>query len=378
MKGKKINNKVLIYLSIISSLIYLFVRVFYTLPIGYGVVAMIFAIILLIAEVSGIIESIMNLYGMSSVISPKIPEVNNEDFPDVDVFIATYNEPVELLYNTINGCLNMDYPDKNKVHIYLCDDTNRVEMKALAKHMNINYITREDRKDAKAGNYNNALKNTKSPLIVTFDADMIPMSDFLMSTVPYFLGEEKIGFIQTPQSFYNPDLFQFNLFLENAIPNEQDYFFRKIEVAKNRTNTSIYGGSNTVISRKALEDVGGFYTKVITEDFATGILIQSKGYRCYAIGDVHASGLSPSDIKSLVKQRERWGRGCIQTFRKLGILRMKGLSLLQKVSCLTSIFYWYSSIRRAIYIIAPLLFTFFGIVIVKCQTFFVFWLWFIN
>lgn len=339
---------------------------------------MIFAIILLIAEVSGIIESIMNLYGMSSVISPKIPEVNNEDFPDVDVFIATYNEPVELLYNTINGCLNMDYPDKNKVHIYLCDDTNRVEMKALAKHMNINYITREDRIDAKAGNYNNALKNTKSPLIVTFDADMIPMSGFLMSTVPYFLGEEKIGFIQTPQSFYNPDLFQFNLFLENAIPNEQDYFFRKIEVAKNRTNTSIYGGSNTVISRKALEDVGGFYTKVIIEDFATGILIQSKGYRCYAIGDVHASGLSPSDIKSLVKQRERWGRGCIQTFRKLGILRMKGLSLLQKVSCLTSIFYWYSSIRRAIYIIAPLLFTFFGIVIVKCQTFFVFWLWFIN
>lgn len=378
MKARRINNKVLIYLSITLSLIYLFIRIFYTLPIGYGAASMTFAVILLFAEVSGIIESIMNLYGMSKVVSPKIPDVNEDKFPDVDVFIATYNEPVELLYNTINGCLNMDYPDKDKVHIYLCDDTSREEMKKLAKHMNINYITRKERKDAKAGNYNNAMKNSSSPLIVTFDADMIPMSDFLMSTVPYFLGEEEIGFIQTPQSFYNPDLFQFNLFLENAIPNEQDYFFRKIEVAKNKTNTCIYGGSNTVISRKALEDVGGFYTKVITEDFATGILIQSKGYRCYAIGDVHASGLSPSDIKSLVKQRERWGRGCIQTFRKLGILRMKGLSLLQKISCLTSIFYWYSSIRRAIYIIAPLLFTFFGVVVVKCQTFFVFWLWFIN
>ena len=251
-------------------------------------------------------------------------------------------------------------------------------MKALAKEMKVNYITREDRKGAKAGNYNNALKNSNSPLIVTFDADMIPMSDFLMSTVPYFLGEEEIGFIQTPQSFYNPDLFQFNLFLENVIPNEQDYFFKKIEVAKNKTNTCIYGGSNTVISRKALEEVGGFYTKVITEDFATGILIQSKGYRCYAIGDVHASGLAPSDIKSLLKQRERWGRGCIQTFRKLHILRMKGLSLLQKFSYLTSISYWYSSMRRAIYIVAPLLFTFFGITFVKCNMFLVFGLWFIN
>jgi cellulose synthase (UDP-forming) len=30
----------------------------------------------------------------------------------------------------------------------------------------------------------------------------------------------KVGLVQTPQSFYNPDLFQFNLYAENAIPNE--------------------------------------------------------------------------------------------------------------------------------------------------------------
>lgn len=178
--------------------------------------------------------------------------------------------------------------------------------------------------------------------------------------------DEKIGFIQTPQSFYNPDLFQFNLFSEGRIPNEQDYFYRDIQVSRNKSNSVIYGGSNTVISRKALEEIGGFYTKVITEDFATGMLIQSKGYKCYAIDEVHASGLSPSDLKSLVKQRERWARGCIQTGRKLNILFRRGLTFAQKVSYLTAISYWYSGIKRLIYILSPILFGVFGVMVVKC------------
>jgi cellulose synthase (UDP-forming) len=71
---------------------------------------------------------------------------------------------------------------------------------------------------------------------------MIARREFLLETVPYFFlprvkelpdgswalrspeetdGGYKIGFIQTPQSFYNPDLFQFNLYSERNIPNEQ-------------------------------------------------------------------------------------------------------------------------------------------------------------
>ena len=61
----------------------------------------------------------------------------------------------------------------------------------------------------------------------------------------------KMGFIQTPQSFYNPDLFQFNFYSEKRIPNEQDFFFREINVGRNRANAPIYAGSNTLISREA-------------------------------------------------------------------------------------------------------------------------------
>lgn len=85
-------------------------------------------------------------------VSPKVPNIyNSKEFPDVDVLIATYNESPELLTKTIIACKNMNYPDKNKVHIFLCDDGNRNNIKELANNLQINYLTRTSNKNSKAG-----------------------------------------------------------------------------------------------------------------------------------------------------------------------------------------------------------------------------------
>ncbi len=373
------SKKILLIATIIVNIVYIVWRIFFTIPKGKGFISLFFAMALLIVEIVGLIELFVNFFGLVKQEVPKVPEIDKELFPAVDIFIATYNEPLELVRKTINACIHLHYPDKEKVNIFLCDDGNRSEMKVLAEKYGINYITREDNEGAKAGNLNNAMKYSSSPLIATLDADMIPMHDFLLATVPYFLKNEqckkngikeinpKIGFVQTPQSFYNTDLFQYNLYSENRIPNEQDYFYRDIQSARNANNTVIYGGSNTVISREALEEVGGFYTNSITEDFATGMLIQSKKYTCYALKDIHASGLSPDDMRSLIKQRERWSRGCIQTARRVNLLFLKGLSIGQKLSYFASVTYWYGSIKRFIYILCPILYAVFGIQILECS-----------
>ncbi|MDO5521035.1 MAG: glycosyltransferase [bacterium] len=364
----KNKSKLLVTATISFTIIYLIWRTVFTLPFQYGVVSIIFAMILLLAEITGLFEQILHFYSMSNKEKPEPKRVTHEHstYPTVDVFIATYNEPKELLYKTINGCVNMKYPEPEKVTIYLCDDGKREEIKELADKFGIQYLAREGNEGAKAGNLNNALANSTGELVVTFDADMIPMSDFLLASVPYFMdSEEEIGFVQTPQSFYNLDLFQFNLFSEDTIPNEQDYFYKDIQLSKNKFNAVIYGGSNTVISRKALDDIGGFVTSVITEDFATGMLIQSKGYKCIATDEVHASGLSPEDLENLISQRKRWARGCIQTGKKLNVLFRKGLTMPQKVSYLNSIFYWYSPIKRLIYMLSPILYSVFNIRVVE-------------
>ena len=80
---------------------------------------------------------------------------------------------------TVNACTFLEYPDKGKVHIYLCDDGCRREAEELAQRLGVGYLGLSDNRHAKSGNYNNALAHTSSPLFATFDADMIPWREFL-------------------------------------------------------------------------------------------------------------------------------------------------------------------------------------------------------
>ena len=387
-------KKIWFWLMTVTSVIYILWRLFFTLPINAGIVALIAGIALFLSEFISMLEAVIHYICMSKDKTPEFPVIAEADYPHVDVLIATHSEEADLLFKTINGCKHMDYPDKSKVHIYLCDDNNRPEIAKLARDMGVGYFGLSDNKLAKAGNLNHALSKTDSPLIVTFDADMIPRSNFLMETVPYFslpkmifdhgewrkrTEEEinpdyKIGFVQTPQSFYNPDLFQFNFFAENSIPNEQDYFFKEVNVGRNSSNSAIYAGSNTVISRQALEEVGGIRTKTITEDFATGIDIQSKGYTCFAVDQVLASGLAPDDFPNLLKQRQRWGRGCVQTIRSFKFLFGK-LPFASKLSYLSCLLDWWTFLRRIVYILSPILFTVFGVLVVKTDIWGILLIW---
>lgn len=388
------HKKLWFWLMTVTSVIYILWRLFFTLPLHAGVVSLIAGIALFSAEFISMLEAVIHYICMSKDHAPEFPVIEEADYPHVDVLIATHSEDVDLLFKTLNGCKHMEYPDPSKVHIYLCDDNDRPEMAKLAQDMGVGYFGLSGNKLAKAGNLNHALSKTDSPLVVTFDADMIPRSNFLMETVPYFSLPEmildhgawrkrtedeidpdyKIGFIQTPQSFYNPDLFQFNFYAEHNIPNEQDYFFKEVNLGRNSSNSAIYAGSNTVISRRALEEVGGIRTKTITEDFATGIDIQAEGYTCFAIDKVLASGLAPDDFPNLLKQRQRWGRGCVQTIRSLKFLFGK-LPLLSKLSYLSCLLYWWTFLRRIVYILSPILFTVFGVLVVKTDLWGILLIW---
>lgn len=186
-KSQKLQN-IFFIITVILMCIYLFWRLFFTLPLHAGILPLIFGVLLLVSETTTAMTT-FELYWRKAHTKGtlrELPEIPLNEYPDVDVFIATHNEDTELLYKTINACTLMDYPDKNKVHIFLCDDGNRQEVADLARQFGIGWLGLADNKEAKSGNYNNALSKTNSPLIATFDADMIPRHSFLMKTVPYF------------------------------------------------------------------------------------------------------------------------------------------------------------------------------------------------
>ena len=284
-------------------------------------------------------------------------------FPSVDIFIATYNEEVSLLEKTIVAATLTDYPAEKRT-IYLCDDGNRAEMAEAARQWGIHYLARPQHKHAKAGNLNYALDHSTSEFVVTMDADMMLKKEFLKEVIPYFKNKE-MGFVQTPQAFHNPDVFQHNLYAEANIRNDQDFFMRYLQPAKNRFNAAIYVGSNAIFRRTALDSIGGFVEGVITEDMATGLLLQNNNWKSYYLNKVLATGLSPETFKELIKQRVRWARGNVQVVKKFPPFQLKNLSMIQKLLYLDGVHYWFFGVYHFLYLLFPIVSVLLGVQIIN-------------
>lgn len=377
------SRRLLYFLAILLSVIYLLWRVFFTIPWHSNIFTLIFALLLVLSEIlsnaTGFILIFFRMLSTKTKWNLKIPDYSKtQPLPDVDIIIVTHNEEVELLRKTVNAATYIDYPDKSKVHIVIADDGNRPEVMALAKKYHIGYSGMEDNKQAKSGNINHTLAKMHSPLFAIFDTDMIPFSGFLRNTVPFFTENfqqlkddpdhtDSLGFVQTPQSFYNADIFQFNLFSEKIIPNEQDFFSRDINVLNGGNKRALFTGSNAVFLRSAVDEVGDFPTDTITEDFELGTELNMAGYVSLATKVPQSSGITPIDMKGVIKQRTRWARGVMQSCRNLHIFTNPHLSMINRIILINAYFYWWAFFRRMIYMIAPILYALFKIQVVNAN-----------
>ncbi len=283
---------------------------------------------------------------------------SGEYAPTVDIFIPTYNEPAFILRRTIIGCQALEYPNKK---IYLLDDTQRPEIKLLSKELGCEYISRPDNLHAKAGNINHAKDLTTGELIVVFDADFIPTTNFLTRTVGFFQSSE-IALVQTPQSFYNYDPIARNLGLENILTSEEEVFYRQIQIIKDGAESVVCCGTSFVLRRSALEAVGGFVTNSLCEDYFTGIRLSATGYRLVYLNEKLSAGLAAENIDAHLTQRLRWARGTLQAFFiDSNPLTIRGLKFRQRLSHLEGLLHWFTSLTRVLFLFIPLAYWFLGI-----------------
>jgi len=267
----------------------------------------------------------------------------------VDVFVPTYNESVELVRKTLLAARAMDYPHTTG----LLDDGRRPAMRALARQLGCEYLARDNNEHAKAGNLNHALAHSRGELIAIFDADHAPGRDFLTRTLGYF-SDPKLGFVQTPQDFYNLDSFQHRWRgAGRTVWTEQSLFFRVIQRGKDYWNAAFFCGSCAVVRRSALDDIGGFATGTVTEDLHTSMRLHAKGYGSVYHAEPLAFGLAPESIEPFIGQRVRWGQGAMHVWRKEGILRHRGLSWAQKLNYLASVLTYFDGWQKAIFYFAP-------------------------
>lgn len=167
----------------------------------------------------------------------------------VDIFITTYNEPIDLVMRTARAAQQVTYPHRT----WILDDGGRPELQAVAEAEGLGWITRSADwagmpRHAKAGNLNNALLATEGEFLLILDADQVPVPEILDRTLGYFT-DERMALVQTPQWFVNvPD--------DDPLGSQAPLFYGPIQQGKDGWNAAFFCGSNAIIRREALMQLG--------------------------------------------------------------------------------------------------------------------------
>ena len=279
--------------------------------------------------------------------------------PHVDVLVPTCGEPLPVLQRCLLGCSNLSYPNKT---VWVLDDSARPEVRELASRYGCRYLRRPERLHAKAGNLNAGLAASDGELVAVFDADFVPQQHFLERTIG-LLAEPTVGLVQTPQVFFNADPLMRNLAMERWMLPDEDNFYRWIEPVRSAWGAVVCAGTAFVARRAALEQVGGFVERALSEDFVTGIALLGRGWQVRYLGQPLSAGLAAETLLDFVRQRQRWAAGTLQSLRlPQGPLRQSGLGLGQRLALLEGCLHWLNTLPRLLVLLLPLSYGLLGVV----------------
>jgi cellulose synthase (UDP-forming) len=206
------------------------------------------AVPLVLAETYGLID--VSLFGLTMWRARKRGEPPAPvESATVDVLITTYDEPPGLVRATARAAKAIRHPHQT----WILDDGDRPELRAVAEELDVGYLTRgrewADRpRHAKAGNINNALMQTSGEFLLVLDADMVPRPEFLDRTLGWF-RDERVAFVQTPQVFSN-------VATGDPLGSQAPLFYGPIQEGKDGWNAAFFCGSNAVLRREALMQLG--------------------------------------------------------------------------------------------------------------------------
>ena len=264
------------------------------------------AVPLVLAETYSLIDSLLFGFGMLRLRERGQPPDAPEGLT-VDVFITTYNEPLELVERTAVAACAIRYPHRT----WILDDGNREEMRELAQRLDVGWITRSadwagHARHAKAGNLNNALLATDGEFLLILDADQVPSPEILHRTLGYF-ADEGMALVQTPQWFENvPD--------HDPLGSQAPLFYGPIQQSKDGWNSAYFCGSNAVIRREALMLLGvsGYVGEVelgVQRALSAARTVVRRALRGLGPEDVMVRDALEAIEYEVGKARRRLGRG---------------------------------------------------------------------
>jgi cellulose synthase/poly-beta-1,6-N-acetylglucosamine synthase-like glycosyltransferase len=326
-----------------------------TFTSGLGWLGTIGSSVLLVFEVAALglaISYLFEILDRLGTASDRLPPPPDQ-LPHVALQVPAYNEPVEIVSETLRSLAELDYP---RLMVQVVDNNTPDPevwrpLEKLCRELGprFQFIHLENWPGFKAGALNEAVRRLPEDVEVVgiVDADYLVEADWLRKTAGYFADPE-VAFVQSPQDYrdWSDDEYLRGLY------HSYKYFFDVSMPARAHRNAIIFAGTMGLIRLSALREIGGWDPEIITEDAEASLRMLARGHRGVYVNHAFGRGLMPLDFDGLKKQRYRWALGGVQILRRHAGLLLRGggkLTVGQRVHYLLGSIQWFGELLMAVF-----------------------------
>jgi exo-beta-1,3-glucanase (GH17 family)/cellulose synthase/poly-beta-1,6-N-acetylglucosamine synthase-like glycosyltransferase len=283
--------------------------------LGLGIVLLVPLIVIALARIEEIAAIAFGRKPLRLVASPPLaPDVYA---PKVSIHLPAYNEPPEMLKQTLDAIARLDY--QNYECIVVINNTPDpalwlpIEEHCRTLGERFKFVRADNLAGFKAGALRLALVHTAADaeVIGVLDADYVVHQDWLKDLVPLF-RDPTVGLVQAPQDHRDGE----RSVMHHAMNGEYAGFFDIGMVQRNEANAIIVHGTMCLIRRAAIEVAGGWSSDTICEDTDLGLTLLELGWQAHYTNTRYGHGLLPDSFDAYKKQRHRWAYGGFQILKK--------------------------------------------------------------
>lgn len=230
----------------------------------------------------------------------------------ISVLVPAFNEE-KTIENTIKAIFSSRYPIEELIVLNdgSTDNTSKIVKKLLKKYSNLRLVDKKN--SGKGDSLNQGIKLAKSELIAVVDADSYPAKDAFGKMIGFF-DDETVGAATCV-----------------FVPRNKSKFFERLQVIEYNVIAftrkllgyvdAIYvtPGPLALYRKSALEKIGGFDPKNMTEDIEATWHLAYEGYKRKMCLSTYATTTVPNKLKNWYRQRRRWNIGgleCISKYKK--------------------------------------------------------------
>jgi cellulose synthase/poly-beta-1,6-N-acetylglucosamine synthase-like glycosyltransferase len=304
-----------------AALGYLALAVDLTVASGLSPIGIAASVILLVLEVLAfLLSGYFAFEGCDTLCRTRptrvVPGPDPRYVPRVCLHVPAYNEPADMLIQTVQSLERIDYPN----YEILVVDNNTPDpetWRPVAEYCETRPGVRFDHVEGpgfKAGALNQVHARHLDPdveLVGVVDADYLVEPDYLRHMVGYF-ADPTVAFVQSPQDYREVGTDPYL----TACYDAYSYFFRASMPSRNQRNSIIFAGTMGLLRRRVLEELGGWPEWCITEDSETSLRMLRAGYQGVYVDRPFGQGVMPLTFATFKSQRFRWCFGGIQILRE--------------------------------------------------------------